>query len=456
MHDAASIRARIDVLSRVADAWNRAGVDYAVAHGAERYPSSIGRDLDVLVRAGDQRPLDVLTSQLRDSGWRPTVVSRPWVTWVVGHRTEDDGRVVAVEVDLLSKLQWGWCLLVDGPSSERTRERRGPFFLDPWGGFVKRILLQLLAGNFHRFLERPDQLMLSSSEAAIAASRLEQLLGPDLASSAMAAIARKDVPWLRSRVGSIRSSLLKRSLLQRGTRATVVRWARNEYDQWIVPRRVAPVVAFVGPDGVGKSTLIRHVALRLEQDLAFPSAQIRHWRPGLLPQLSHYSGAGRESRGAPGGPPRRTAGKYFLLRTLYYAADYVLGGRFRDNVSSSRLVPVLYDRCLLDMVVDPVRYGLSSAGGVHALRRWLPSPDLVVLLRDDPARIHSRKPELPVPEIRRQLDMWERLHAEGKVHAVLDTSAPSPQLAVRATSMIAGKFAAMHDSPSAPQRARKT
>lgn len=118
-------------------------------------------------------------------------------------------------------------------------------------------------------------------------------------------------------------------------------------------------------------------------------------------------------------PPRRQPGRFSSLRLAYYYVDFLVGGFLKDRVDSSRQRLVLYDRCFLDMSVDPLRFGLASLRGTNMLWRWMPRPDLVILLEDDPQHIRIRKPELTTEEIRALYRVWEQHLAEGRVTLAL-------------------------------------
>jgi len=215
-------------------------------------------------------------------------------------------------------------------------------------------------------------------------------------------------------------------------------------------RPCAPIVAVVGPDGAGKSTAIDH--LSRTEGWVFTRVERRHWRPGVLPDLSAFtpgsirarrfrveppagaagSRAGSPASGDDGGgprPPRRRSGRLGRVRLAYYCADAWLGGWLRDRPAAGHQRLVLYDRCLLDMAVDPARYGLRDGAAVERWWTSLPRPDRVVLLAGSPDRIVERKPELTVPEVRRQIGEWRRLLAAGLVHDVVEADRPEREVA---------------------------
>ena len=127
-----------------------------------------------------------------------------------------------------------------------------------------------------------------------------------------------------------------------------------------------------------------------------------------------------------------------------------------DRIDSSRQRLVLYDRCFLDAAVDPVRYGLASSRGTDFCWRWLPQPDRIILLTDEPRRIHARKAELPELEIARQLDDWHRRARAGQVHAVIPVGDSREQVTDAIWRVIRDAFLEMNGGESARVRSRPT
>ncbi len=198
------------------------------------------------------------------------------------------------------------------------------------------------------------------------------------------------------------------------------------------------VVAIVGPDGTGKSTTIDEIRKQLACAGSDVSRITRHWRPDLLPALGQLGGKERVEVQF-GGPPRRSPGRFQFLRLAYYGLDFIAGHLLKDNVEKKKNRVVLYDRCALDMHVDPVRYGLKSSRGTRLLWRAVPRPDAIVLLYDAPGRILARKAELSRSELERQFAVWIKLAAERQVDAVVRVNSSPREIARRITSYLNGK-----------------
>lgn len=429
----------VTIAEAIAEAWNREGINYAVVHGLEQYPGSLGRDLDIIVNLNQlQQALQIASSVWREMMRCSVIVhAKPWACWCFAFKRTSTGLEV-LEMDLIPQLQWGPALLVGSP---HPTHNNGPFKIDPWASFVKRILIQVLGGHLHRLRDRPHELVMNPWERDIVASRLEKYFGDCLARKLFAAIEKQNVDHLTYLLPRLRRKIVARVLTRNPFEAIKgsVTWLRNEIALSLFPRPVAPIVALVGPDGVGKSTVIEELKHQAQAHFTFTGIQIRHWRPGLLPPLRQLLGRSVESQ-ITSVPPRRTPGRFSLARLAYYTSDFFLGSWWKDKRASALLQLVLYDRCALDMVVDPVRYGLSSARCTKFLWKFIPKPDLTILLYDTPERIVARKPELPRKEVKQQLKEWLQLAEEGKVDAIIRVDADPKEIAHRVKDLIVEAF----------------
>ncbi|MEA2710835.1 MAG: hypothetical protein QOF78_3436 [Phycisphaerales bacterium] len=200
--------------------------------------------------------------------------------------------------------------------------------------------------------------------------------------------------------------------------------------RWTMPRGGLHVV-FIGPDGVGKSTVIEAVQKRLAR--AFLRTNYQTFARSLL---------GRRDKPAPHAlPPRSLPAS--LLKACWWLVCYTFGYLMSIYPSLVRGGLVLNHRYLLDAIVDPLRY--RYAGPMKLLRAiWKisPKPDLIIVL-DAPAEvIHARKQETTLEETARQRQAYLAL-AESTPNAhVVDTSGSPEQTIDEVTNILLDHMAA--------------
>jgi len=177
------------------------------------------------------------------------------------------------------------------------------------------------------------------------------------------------------------------------------------------------MLAVVGPDGVGKTTFIN----LLRQELALilvkapESIKVTHFRPRLLPNIKQLL-LNRITEEAEFSQPHRAtqAGMLSsLLRLIYYWIDYVIGYWLLVRWQSPLEFVYVFDRYFYDFLVDPQRSRISLPMWVRrAFLAITPEPGLVFFL-DCPAEVvFSRKQELELAEIERQMRAYRQLADE--------------------------------------------
>ena len=407
----ADARRRAALVAAIARDWNDTGIRYVVSHGIERYPDAIGRDLDIHVDI-DAMPNAVATAMrhLRDAGYTITLPPQPWHwrgRWICAFNEGDN-----VTLDFIPYLIWGPVVLVTAP---KPTHYVGPFPVDRWSEFAKRVLMYVLT---ERLPKRPwDDLPCTQDVRA----RCEGLLGHELTGQLMTALQSDEDVHLETLIPQIRRAVAWRSIVHHPMNALGL--IRPWFARQLRPHctGIAPIVALVGPEGVDKASIMN--ALSEQIPAPFLGMKCRRRRPGIMPCS-----------------PRRTTGRFQGLRLLCYWFDYTLARYIHDNKDSSALCVVCYDSHAVDMMIDPIRYGLSSKWGTRWLCRNIPKPDLVILVCDDLAKIHTRKDEPLADERQARLRDWLKLAKRGDTDAVVRVDAQTGDVAGRILALIMDKF----------------
>ena len=179
-------------------------------------------------------------------------------------------------------------------------------------------------------------------------------------------------------------------------------------------------VVLVGPDGSGKSTLAKLLVTRLER--GFRRTWWFHWRPAFLPKLRKLSDEPNSADTLPA-DTSKYRGVVSLMRFIYYWLDFVIGYWLIIYPKKAQTTLIVGERYFPDVMVHPQRYGFDLPNWLLKLAsKIVPSPDLLVLLKDEPEVIFARKSELSTATITSQIAAFERELPRWGNAAIVETS----------------------------------
>lgn len=247
-------------------------------------------------------------------------------------------------------------------------------------------------------------------------------------------------------------TVLRRAMLSRLARGpgSVVRYWIPELAR-VLTRIANPtglIVAFLGPDGSGKSSIIE----RVERDLspAFRRTRRVHLRPALW-RSPRPSAPVSNPHGA---PVRGVAAS--MMKLLYWWFAYAVGYVRELLPAKLRSTLVLFDRYYADVHADPARY---RYGGPSWFARWvgafIPKPDLYIILDAQAEVLQGRKKEVSLEESARQRAAYKRL-ASVLPHAHLVDTTVSQEDATAAVERIILEHLAMRTARRLRTRGGRT
>lgn len=168
------------------------------------------------------------------------------------------------------------------------------------------------------------------------------------------------------------------------------------------------VIAFLGPDGSGKSTIIDSLT---NANLPFRKTAYFHLKP------LRSKDTGRTTTNPHKYPPYSTLKSYVKL--LFFILQYNYG--WIKNIASLKIRSslVVFDRYYDDLIVDHKRYRYGGSEKVARLiRLCIPKPNLYFILTTDANTIYSRKKEVELTELKRQIKGYEALSDGNTYHNV--------------------------------------
>jgi len=190
-------------------------------------------------------------------------------------------------------------------------------------------------------------------------------------------------------------------------------------------------VVLLGPDGSGKSSTLSALGDALTP--AFRRVTSKHLAPALF----------RAARATPPvtaphtRPPRSLVGS--LAKAVYWALDYTLGYYFKIRPALARSTLVLFDRYLVDALVDPKRYRYGGPRWVlHLVWSLIPKPDLVILLDAPTEVLRARKLEVSLRETERQRHAYRELVEMLPNGHVVDAAQPLDRVVTAVGTVVLG------------------
>lgn len=184
------------------------------------------------------------------------------------------------------------------------------------------------------------------------------------------------------------------------------------------------VVAVLGVDGSGKSTLIDSIKPALK-DATHNAVFYEHLRPNLLPPLARLKGVKTTNSGPVINPHGSTPSGFLgsLFRMIYLMTDYIAGYWLKIRpLIAKRPAIVIFDRYAYDMAFDQRRFRINLPSWlVRCFARLAPKPDLIFCLYGSPEVLAARKQELPLAEVSRQVNALKAFAANEPRAILIDT-----------------------------------
>lgn len=404
------------LLEKVFKVINESGLDYCIQNKYEMMPEEIPSDIDMMYRNASEKDLDNLVNKVaKETGLIVTQkICQGYFeyTYIISYPCPQ--QYFQLQLDFYRAISRRGYLNIM-PAEEMLESKRfyKCFYVpDPYIEFKYMWIRRTIKHDMNKeHIEIAKKLYLNNPKKYI--EQLKKDIGSEVSSLVLEILDKNDVE-IFNRNFEVFNRAAKR-ISQKNASPSI----RLKYTAFmlrtVIPKRVfhkcGLSVAFIAPDGAGKSTVINRVKETVSG--SFYGVNLYYMRPRLFKNLGHYNKLNPTEEAATNDNPHGVVcdGVFkSAVRFFFYNLDFQLGTLLKVNRKKIAKEFVIFDRYYYDYFADMKRYKYSLPAWFPAAFEWMiPKPDMVFVLDGDPKVLYDRKKELTISELEKQCSVFRWL-----------------------------------------------
>ncbi len=385
--------------------------NYCILRNYERLPEHVGDDIDMLVEQKDADVVEnVILPIVKKLGWDYHIKFRkegftPIICMYTTNRTVD-----TCQLDVYTQLLWRGCHYIDEEAVLASRYDFNGYSAAGHGTDLAITIAKELLGSGSIRKKYNDKISAFAKDDKDGFYAAMNPVYGKLTDEVYRMCVESDIDGINKLASKFKSAVKKQS----GSTYLSRSWkmAGERIHNWFHPE--GKMIAFVGPDGSGKTTLIGKLDGYMER--LFPhNSRIFHRRYEIFPELKTGFGlssmkgkiaGGKTENNTTNANEAKKAKRSLISKiagwgvVIYYTIEYMVGNCLAAKLIRRRTL-ILYDRYYYDHFVQPATRHL-----IWPARRFLLSlvrkPDLIIHLIATGEHIYKRKKDLSQQEIDNQ------------------------------------------------------
>lgn len=404
-HQQENRRERIRQIKEVLDSFSKNGIRYCLIRNYEfllsvRYPIE---SLDTLIAEKDMQKADRI---LKGLGF-----SKRTQQFSLKHKAYFKlVNLEKVSFDIqLGGIHWNDMAYLNESVLER-RIKKAFYYIPSNNDTFVMLLVHSILGK--RYFKKKYQMILCAIADKIdkesAMKELTRIFSKSIAKRLVTAVKKKQfghIPIYR---------LIAYFMVKEPSRIIIFTKLFGRWVKWKKPLKPAPLISIIGPDGAGKSSMVealREILMKNNKQVSVVYAG--RGRGQLLPirKLGNRYKASEKERDKQERPNIFRRKILYSLAAPVFTADLMM--RYAAQIFPIRMRKniVITDRYCTDiLLMKYVNYTFK-----RALLALFPKPTITLFLYNTPEILHSRRPEEPIEELERQLDIYGRIHSDIKI-----------------------------------------
>lgn len=428
---------------------SRRKVQYCILRNYEELPDKISHDIDVLIehRVAENIVLEI-TTIIKDLGWNIacTQNQNDFFTFIC-HRVVGN-EFKQLKLDIWTDLLWRGAKWIDADYILNNRIQYGIYYIPSPGAEAAVTTLKEIVGGGVVPVKYQDKIQKLLLENQIDFRNcLFPVLG-QYVNELIAACLDGNWNFINNSRWKIRKAIRKNSKTRNG----FINYYKFLFDKSAraIKSHFKPkgmLVAIVGPDGSGKSTIAGIIAKSLS--LFFPEQKIFHTRLQIFPELKSGLGLTNRVKNAISDNTKdlytekggKKTDRSIVSRVAawvvvgYYTLEFVIG-RYVIFTIKRRMGLVVFDRYFYDFFAQPSTRDLIW-GVRKVLLFFIPKPDVIIHLVANSEIVYQRKDELSEKEIETQNKYFRRiLEEERKCYTIQTDNCDARSVAAKVTDII--------------------